>query len=199
MTKTCTLTPSGRSFPVDDGETLLAAALRAGVVLPYGCKDGACGSCKATLVAGAVDHGHYQKKALSDADRDAGGLLLCQATAETDITVSARVVAAEGMIPIRKLPCRVASIERAATDVAIVKLQLPAAEKFDFLAGQIPTGTTSTAAAKAKETETTATTKSDDHGNCDGDNGGNGNDLTPVGLANALRRKNVNSGHRLPF
>ncbi|MGA1693689.1 MAG: 2Fe-2S iron-sulfur cluster-binding protein, partial [Burkholderiaceae bacterium] len=76
MTKTCTLTPSGRSFPVDDGETLLAAALRAGVVLPYGCKDGACGSCKATLVAGSVDHGTYQKKALSDAERDAGGLLL---------------------------------------------------------------------------------------------------------------------------
>ncbi len=136
MTKTCTLTPSGRSFPVDDGETLLAAALRAGVVLPYGCKDGACGSCKATLVAGSVDLGTYQKKALSDADRDAGGLLLCQARAETDLTVSARVVAAEGMIPIRKLPCRVASIERAAPDVAVIKLQLPATEKFEFLAGQ---------------------------------------------------------------
>jgi CDP-4-dehydro-6-deoxyglucose reductase len=136
MTHTCTLTPSGKSFPVDDGETLLAAALRANIVLPYGCKDGACGSCKATLSEGEVDYGEYQTKALSDEERANGQLLLCQATARSDLTVVARVVAADGMIPSRKLPCRVASIERAAADVAIIKLQLPATENFQFLAGQ---------------------------------------------------------------
>ena len=136
MTATCTLTPSGKSFPVDTGETILEAALRAGIVLPYGCKDGACGSCKATLQDGEVDYGDYQKKALSDADRAAGQLLLCKATCSQPITVAARVVAAEGMIPIRKMPCRVASIARAAPDVAVVKLQLPATENFQFLAGQ---------------------------------------------------------------
>ena len=136
MTHTCTLTPSGKSFPVDDGETLLAAALRANIVLPYGCKDGACGSCKATLSQGEVDYGQYQTKALSDEERANGQLLLCQATARSNLTVAARVVAADGMIPSRKLPCRVASIERAAADVAIIKLQLPATENFQFLAGQ---------------------------------------------------------------
>jgi CDP-4-dehydro-6-deoxyglucose reductase, E3 len=132
----CSLLPSGRKFPVDAGETILAAALRAGIVLPYGCKDGACGSCKSQLTEGQVDYGAYQKKALSDAEKTAGGVLLCCATLQSDITVQARVVAAEGMIAIRKLPCRVLSIERAAADVAIVKLQLPATEKFEFLAGQ---------------------------------------------------------------
>lgn len=136
MTHTCTLTPSGKSFSVDDGETLLAAALRANIVLPYGCKDGACGSCKATLSEGEVDYGEYQTKALSDEERAKGQLLLCQATARSNLTVAARVVAADGMIPSRKLPCRVASIERAAADVAIIKLQLPATENFQFLAGQ---------------------------------------------------------------
>ncbi|MDP4800951.1 MAG: CDP-6-deoxy-delta-3,4-glucoseen reductase [Burkholderiaceae bacterium] len=136
MTFTCTLTPSGKTFPVDSGETLLAAALRADIVLPYGCKDGACGSCKATLSKGEVDYGQYQTKALSDEERKAGHLLLCQATAQSDLTVAARVVAADGLLPARKLPCRVASIEKAAADVAIVRLQLPATEKFQFLAGQ---------------------------------------------------------------
>ena len=136
MSFQCALVPSGRKFPVAPGETLLQAALRSGIVLPYGCKDGACGSCKSTIVTGQVDYGSYQKKALSDAEKDKGGVLLCCATPETDVVIEARVVAADGMIASRKMPCRVASIERVAADVAIVKLQLPATEKFEFLAGQ---------------------------------------------------------------
>lgn len=136
MTHHCALVPSGRAFPVDDGETILQAALRAGVVLPYGCKDGACGSCKSQLMDGRVDYGTYQRKALSDAEKEQGGVLICCATAQTDVVIKARVVAAEGMMTVRKMPCRVQSITRAAPDVAIVKLQLPANDKFEYLAGQ---------------------------------------------------------------
>ncbi len=136
MTHQCALVPSGRAFPVDDGETILQAALRAGVVLPYGCKDGACGSCKSQLMEGQVDYGTYQRKALSDAEKEQGGVLICCATAKTDVVIKARVVAAEGMMTVRKMPCRVQSITRAAPDVAIVKLQLPANDKFEYLAGQ---------------------------------------------------------------
>jgi len=136
VTHHCALVPSGRAFPVDDGETILQAALRAGVVLPYGCKDGACGSCKSQLMEGQVDYGTYQRKALSDAEKEQGGVLICCATAQTDVVIKARVVAAEGMMTVRKMPCRVQSITRAAPDVAIVKLQLPANDKFEYLAGQ---------------------------------------------------------------
>lgn len=136
MSHQCSLVPSGRTFPVDDNETILAAALRAGVVLPYGCKDGACGSCKSQIVEGMVNYGNYQAKALSDSEKNQGGVLICCATPKTDVVIKARVVAAEGMIPVRKMPCRVQSITRAAPDVAIVKLQLPANEKFEYLAGQ---------------------------------------------------------------
>lgn len=136
MSYQCALLPSGRKFSVDGGEPVLQAALRAGIVLPYGCKDGACGSCKSVLIEGQVDYGDYQKKALSDDEKAQGGVLLCCATLKSDVVIKARVVAAEGMIAVRKMPCRVVSIERAAHDVAIVKLQLPANEKFEFLAGQ---------------------------------------------------------------
>ena len=46
MTFTVTVQPSGRSFTVERDEPILAAAIRQGIGLPYGCRDGACGSCK---------------------------------------------------------------------------------------------------------------------------------------------------------
>jgi CDP-4-dehydro-6-deoxyglucose reductase len=65
-----------------------------------------------------------------------GHALLCCATARTDLSLQCRVVAAAGDVPVRKLPCRIASIEDAAPDVKIVRLQLPANERLQYLAGQ---------------------------------------------------------------
>ena len=65
MTYTITVQPSGRSFKTEAGETMLAAGIRQGIGLPYGCKDGACGSCKCRKLAGTVTHGPHQDKALS--------------------------------------------------------------------------------------------------------------------------------------
>ena len=67
-----TLQPSGRQYNVGDDETLLTAAIREGIGLPYGCKDGACGSCKCKLVEGRVIHTAHQAKALSEAEEAAG-------------------------------------------------------------------------------------------------------------------------------
>ena len=61
--------PSGRSFTVDGDETLLSAGIRQGLNMPYGCKDGACGSCKCKKISGEVQLGTYQTKALSDEER----------------------------------------------------------------------------------------------------------------------------------
>ena len=61
-----TLQPSGLQFDVESGESVLAAALRQGYVLPYGCRNGACGSCKGKLLEGSVDYGVYQKRVFTD-------------------------------------------------------------------------------------------------------------------------------------
>ncbi|MDO8318277.1 2Fe-2S iron-sulfur cluster-binding protein, partial [Rhodoferax sp.] len=63
-----TIEPSGRTFTVSADETILAAGISQGINLPYGCKDGACGSCKCKKISGAVHHGQHQSKALSDAE-----------------------------------------------------------------------------------------------------------------------------------
>ena len=131
-----TVLPSGRQFEVEPQETLLDAGLRHGVVLPYGCKNGACGSCRAKVLEGDFEQGAHQPQALRGEDARAGHALLCCATAHSDLTLEARVIAAAGDIPIRKMPCRVSGIERLAPDVARLRLQLPANERLQYLAGQ---------------------------------------------------------------
>jgi CDP-4-dehydro-6-deoxyglucose reductase, E3 len=131
-----TLKASGKQFTVNHDETLLDAALRQGINLPYGCKNGACGSCKGKIVEGQVSHGQHSEGALSKAEETAGSILFCCAQPQSDLLIEAREVQGAGDIAIRKIPCRVNVIERPSGDVAILKLQLPAAERFQFLAGQ---------------------------------------------------------------
>jgi CDP-4-dehydro-6-deoxyglucose reductase len=128
--------PSGRSFSVEPGETLLAGGIRQGVGLPYGCKDGACGSCKCKKISGTVVHGNHQDKALSAAEEAAGMVLTCCATATSDLVLESRQVSLEGALPVRKMPARISSMARKSPDVMQLQLQLPASESFQYRAGQ---------------------------------------------------------------
>jgi CDP-4-dehydro-6-deoxyglucose reductase len=136
MTFTVTLHPSERVFDVARDEPILGAAIRQGIGLPYGCKDGACGSCKSRLLEGRVIHGAHQHKALSEAEEAAGLILTCCATPQTDCVVEARTVPGAGEFPILKMPGRVLSIHRPAGDVAVIRVQLPANQNFQYRAGQ---------------------------------------------------------------
>lgn len=130
------LKTSGKSFSVEADETVLEAALRQSINLPYGCKNGACGSCKGRLLTGKITHGDHSQSALSPADETAGATLLCCAHPQTDLLIEVREVQGGGDIPVRKVPCRINTIKFASDDVAILQLQLPASERFQFLAGQ---------------------------------------------------------------
>jgi CDP-4-dehydro-6-deoxyglucose reductase len=131
-----TIQPSGQQFQVEDGEAVLAAALRQGLVLPYGCKNGACGTCKGKIISGTVDFGVYQPKALPDEDKARGKALFCQAKPLSDLVIEARTIGAAKGIEVKMLPCRVQKLERLADDVMALHLKLPANEKLVFLAGQ---------------------------------------------------------------
>jgi CDP-4-dehydro-6-deoxyglucose reductase, E3 len=136
MTFTATVQPSGRSFSIDRDEPILAAAIRQGIGLPYGCKDGACGSCKSRLLEGRVIHGAHQAKALSNEEEAAGLILTCCAAPQTDVVVEARTVPGAGEFPVRKMPTRVISIDKPAPDVAVLQMQLPANDVLRYHAGQ---------------------------------------------------------------
>ncbi len=128
--------PSGRMFSAQGDETILNAAIRSGVGLPYSCKDGSCGSCKCKKLSGSVVHKEHSDKALSAAEEEAGFVLTCSARALTDVVLESRQVTDESSFPVKKLPVRVAALNRLSHDVMQVKLQLPAADKFKYHAGQ---------------------------------------------------------------
>ena len=128
--------PSGRSFEAQGDETILAAGVRQGVGLPYGCKDGACGSCKCRKLSGEVRHREHQAKALS-ADEEAAGLILtCCASPLSDVVIESRQVTEAGAFPVRKMPARVMQLTRATPDVMVLRLQLPANDTLRYHAGQ---------------------------------------------------------------
>ena len=130
------LKKSGRTFVVEEDETVLEAAIRQGVQLPYGCKNGACGSCKGKVLEGRVEHGDHSQSALSTLDETAGASLLCCAHPKSNLLIDVREIHGGGDIPVRKVPCRIQTMTFPSDDVAILELQLPASERFQFLAGQ---------------------------------------------------------------
>ncbi len=126
---------SGKRIEVEADETILDAGLRNSIVFPYSCRGGTCGTCKARLISGRVEYTH-PPQALSDAEREAGDILLCQAVPLDDVEIEATELAASAEIQIKIMPCRVSAMERVAHDVMVLRLKLPASQEFRYLAGQ---------------------------------------------------------------
>lgn len=131
-----TIEPSGHTCSAEPEKSILQSALDAGYILPYGCRNGACGSCKGKVLNGQFEQGEHQEGSLSDQDRAAGFALFCCAKPLSDITIECRELNAANELPIKTLPCRVQRMERRAPDVMILYLQLPANERLQFLPGQ---------------------------------------------------------------
>ena len=136
MSHRISLQPGNHTFEADDDQTVLEAALAAGLLLPHGCRNGACGACKGRVLEGEVEHAEHASGALSEAERAEGLALFCCARPRGDLVVQARSVTRAGDIQVKKLPCRVQKLERLAEDVMRIELKLPASENFAFRAGQ---------------------------------------------------------------
>ena len=130
------LEPSGHTFTVAPGETILAAALRQGIGLPYGCRNGACGACKGVLRSGELSYDEYQERALHASEKAAGKALTCCTHPLTDVVFEVRELSGAKDLAIRTMPARVERVERPAEDVAVLYLKLPTGERLQFLAGQ---------------------------------------------------------------
>ncbi|AZN36622.1 CDP-6-deoxy-delta-3,4-glucoseen reductase [Iodobacter ciconiae] len=136
MSKQLTILPSGQQIAMNDNETILDAAMRGGFNMAYGCKNGACGSCKGRVITGEVTHGDYAESALSEMERENGYALFCCASTDADITIECKEVTASKDIQIKTLPCRVQTMDKVSHDVVVLSLKLPSSEKLAFLAGQ---------------------------------------------------------------
>jgi CDP-4-dehydro-6-deoxyglucose reductase len=127
---------SGNTFEANEDESVLDAAMRHGIVLPYSCHNGSCATCKGRIVSGRVDYGDYDAAALSESEREQGLALFCQARPLSDLVIHAQELGAVAHIPVRTLPARVVKMRKLAHDVMELSLRLPANQRLQFLAGQ---------------------------------------------------------------
>ena len=86
-----TIEPLGQTIGIEEGQTLLDAALRAGIYLPHACCHGLCATCKVQVADGEVEHGEASSFALMDFERDEGKCLACCATAQSDLVIEAEI------------------------------------------------------------------------------------------------------------
>lgn len=127
---------SGKTFIVNEGESILTAALRHGVMLPYSCKNGTCGSCKGAVHTGEVHYPFHPPLALERNDLAEGYALMCQAEPIEDLVIEVREIEAVRDIQVRLLPARVVEKSLLASNVVRLRLKLPNAQRLQFLAGQ---------------------------------------------------------------
>ncbi len=135
MSAQVTILPAGHEFFVDGNDTLLEAALRAGIPLNYGCSNGNCGECKARLVSGQIKKVHPHDFVLKETEKADGAFLLCSYSAVSDVVVEAGVSGADD-IPPQDIPTRVKAVEVINERIAALHLTAPRSQRLHFLAGQ---------------------------------------------------------------
>ena len=128
--------PCGHIVTAKRGETILEASLRQGLILPYLCRDGACGACKGKILRGTVDYGIYQKGVLTDADKEQGLALFCCAKPLSDLEIECHEVDELRRFPVKTMSFVVTKMERAAPDVMLLELRPEGDEQMNFIAGQ---------------------------------------------------------------
>jgi CDP-4-dehydro-6-deoxyglucose reductase len=132
-----TVRPSGRVFYVEGRDTLLQAALKAGVALDYGCGNGSCGLCKARVVAGSVVRTMPCDYVLSEAERGQGHVLLCaHSAASSEIVIEALAAAGPRDLPEQQIAVRVRAVQKLGDDTLLLHVQTPRSARLRFLAGQ---------------------------------------------------------------
>ncbi len=131
-----TIESSGHQFEADEGEAILAAALRQGVNFPYGCRNGVCCNCLGIVTDGAIDYPEGLPLALPEEDHARGEALFCKAVAKSDLVLNVAEIVGVDVFDLQILPAKVIQLNRLADDVMEMHLQLPETSKMPFHAGQ---------------------------------------------------------------
>ena len=136
MTAKVRILPTGHEFSVEGNESILDAALRAGLAMGYGCSNGNCGLCLGRVMSGEVRKIRHHDYILSAAEKAARRVLLCSNTAAIDAVIEAPEAHGARDIPRQQITAKVRGMQRLSTDIMLLHLQTPRSKRLQFLAGQ---------------------------------------------------------------
>lgn len=136
MSYQVTVEPTGDTIEVEEGQTILSAALRQGVWLPFACGHGTCGTCKVQVLDGDVDLGDASPFALMDMEREEGKVLACCAIPESDVTIEADIDVDPDFLglPVEDYQGTVLRIEQLSPTIKGIHIELD--RPMEFQAGQ---------------------------------------------------------------
>lgn len=133
---TIRIEPSGREFEAARGETVLEAALRAGLNVPYNCNNGSCGECAARLISGEIGQHLPHDFTFREHEKDQGLFLMCSTTPGSDMVIESRTIGSAEDVPHQEIEAKVYKLDEVADDVRILQLRTPRSQTLRFLAGQ---------------------------------------------------------------
>lgn len=136
MTQQVRIEGTEHVFDINVDENVIDAAMRAGLMLPYSCRSGTCGTCMGAVIKGNIHYPNGLPPALDESQNADNKALFCQARADSDLVIRVGEVRDAGDIRPQRLPARVERIEQCAPDVRRVFLKLPKDKRLPFLAGQ---------------------------------------------------------------
>lgn len=128
--------PSGHDFLVEGNETILNAALRAGLLPHYGCTSGSCGSCKARVVSGEVVKVRDHSYEISRTEQNLGYMLMCSNTAVTELVLEVNEARHHNDIAPQKVHAEVRLVVPADDETRVLQIITPADQRLRFFAGQ---------------------------------------------------------------
>ena len=128
--------PTGEDFFVEGNDTLLEAALRAGIPLAYGCASGSCGKCKARVISGEIKQVRPHEYVIAPTLHAQGYALMCSCTAISDLVIEAEVAQTPSDLPEQFIGGVIRSIELPTDEVAVIHIKTPPNERLRYLAGQ---------------------------------------------------------------
>lgn len=136
MSASIKIIPSGHEFFVDGTESILEAAVRAGVRLGYGCSSGNCGECKARVVSGEITRIADHDYVLSEREKQMGYMLTCCNTAVTDVVLEASEARTSQDLPAQDIRAQIRKLEAEGDDLLVLHVQTPRTHTLRFMAGQ---------------------------------------------------------------
>lgn len=128
--------PAKNHFQTEEKESLLHAALRAGLNVDHGCTNGACGHCKARLLEGELSQIRHHDFILTEAEKNAGDILMCCHSAISDLKLEASLATDGSDIPLQDITTRIRRIEHVDDNTLRLYLRTPRGNTLRFMAGQ---------------------------------------------------------------
>jgi CDP-4-dehydro-6-deoxyglucose reductase, E3 len=126
---------AGKAFDTNGEDSLLEAARRAGITLPYSCKTGRCSTCKG-LVRSGETLALQDETGLTAAERETGWILTCVRACRSDLLLDIEDLGDAALPAARTSACRIHSIDRLSSDVVKVVLRFPPGTEQKFRPGQ---------------------------------------------------------------